>query len=430
MPTADIDFGSTVIQGNNSDTVQNPANNGGGESNQDDKTHLNGGNADDITSKDGDSNNTPPADNSDTANDNNADPPTGELAAGDSIEVDGNTYTVAENGDIVDAEGKVFKEAKDVAEWLKSVEVEETDGSDSSLDINSLQKELGVTVTDEAGKPIEFTNDVAGVKSYVDAVIELRSKELQDAAVNRLYSDNPLLKQFQDYVELNGTPRGFGEIPDRSGIKLDKDNENQLVAVIRMAAQEFGNKSLNDNYIKYLRDSGSLYDEAKSQLQALVEKDAATRKDIETKAQEKREQQQKEVADYWDRVNKVVEGRVIGGYKIPESFTKEVDGKKVVVTPNDFFAYLSNPKETESGERLTGYQYDLSKLSDDEYLTREILDAWLMFTGGTYKNLIDMAVKEEKVRQLRVKSKEQRSTKSVKVIKNPSRKSSIDDIIL
>jgi hypothetical protein len=430
MPTADIDFGSTVIQGNNSDTVQNPANNGGGESNQDDKTHLNGGNADDITSKDGDSNNTPPADNSDTANDNNADPPTGELAAGDSIEVDGNTYTVAENGDIVDAEGKVFKEAKDVAEWLKSVEVEETDGSDSSLDINSLQKELGVTVTDEAGKPIEFTNDVAGVKSYVDAVIELRSKELQDAAVNRLYSDNPLLKQFQDYVELNGTPRGFGEIPDRSGIKLDKDIENQLVAVIRMAAQEFGNKSLNDNYIKYLRDSGSLYDEAKSQLQALVEKDAATRKDIETKAQEKREQQQKEVADYWDRVNKVVEGRVIGGYKIPESFTKEVDGKKVVVTPNDFFAYLSNPKETESGERLTGYQYDLSKLSDDEYLTREILDAWLMFTGGTYKNLIDMAVKEEKVRQLRVKSKEQRSTKSVKVIKNPSRKSSIDDIIL
>ena len=52
-----------------------------------------------------------------------------------------------------------------------------------------------------------------------------------------------------------------------------------------------------------------------------------------------------------------------------------------------------------------------------------------MYTNGDFKDLIDMAVKEEQVRKLRVKAKEQRSTKSIKVIKKQG-KSSIDDIIL
>ena len=229
---------------------------------------------------------------------------------------------------------------------------------------------------------------------------------------------------------MNGTAKGFGEIPDRSGIRLDKDNEQQLVAVIKMAAQEFGNKSLNDNYIKYLRDSGGLYDEARSQLQALVEKDTAYKKEIETKAQEQRDAQAKATADYWANVNKIVESRQIGKYRIPESFTREVDGKKIVITPKDFYEYLSVPKETENGRVGTGYQNDLAALSDEEYMNREILDAWLMFTGGTYENLIDMAVREEEVRRLRVKSKERRSTKTVKVVKNPAGKPSIDDIVL
>ena len=296
--------------------------------------------------------------------------------------------------------------------------------------MSAIQEALGVTITDEEGKDVAFTDDAAGVKAYVDSVIAVRSQELQEAAINRLYQDNPLIKQFQDYVQLNGTAKGFGEIPDRSGIRLDKDNEQQLVAVIKMAAQEFGNKSLNDNYIKYLRDSGGLYDEARSQLQALVEKDTAYKKEIETKAQEQRDAQAKATADYWANVNKIVESRQIGKYRIPESFTREVDGKKIVITPKDFYEYLSVPKETENGRVGTGYQNDLAALSDEEYMNREILDAWLMFTGGTYENLIDMAVREEEVRRLRVKSKERRSTKTVKVVKNPAGKPSIDDIVL
>lgn len=423
MAVSDIDFEGTNVQGNNGNTDNNPD----VPTNKEDVTNLGGDDVDDITGKDSGE---PNPDNTGNKDNNDDNPSTGELNIGDQLEVDGITYTVAQNGDLVDDKGNVFKEAKDVADWLKSVNLENNE-PDSSITLASIQESLGVTITDENGKPVSFTDDAAGVKAYVDSVIELRSNELQQAAINRLYSDNPLLKQFQDYVQLNGTPRGFGEIPDRSGIKLDKDNEQQLVAVIKMAAQEFGNKSLNDNYIKYLRDSGGLYDEARNQLEALVDKDKAYRKDIETKAAEQRKQEADALKNYWEKVNNIINGRVINGYKIPDSFTKEVDGKKIVITPNDFFNYLSNANvDGDNGKKLTAYQRDLANLTDDEFMAREMLDAWLMFTGGTYKDLIDMAVKEDQVRKLVVRSKENRSAKSVKIVKKQNGKTSIDDIIL
>ena len=423
MAVSDIDFEGTNVQGNNGNTDNNPD----VSTNKEDVTNLGGNDVDDITDK---NSGEPNSDNTENKDNNDDNSPTGELNVGDQLEVDGITYTVAQNGDLVDDKGNVFKEAKDVADWLKSVNVENNE-PDSSITLASIQESLGVTITDENGKPVNFTDDAAGVKAYVDSVIELRSNELQQAAINRLYSDNPLLKQFQDYVQLNGTPRGFGEIPDRSGIKLDKDNEQQLVAVIKMAAQEFGNKSLNDNYIKYLRDSGGLYDEARNQLEALVDKDKAYRKDIETKAAEQRKQEADALKNYWEKVNNIINGRVINGYKIPDSFTKEVDGKKIVITPNDFFNYLSNANvDGDNGKKLTAYQRDLANLTDDEFMAREMLDAWLMFTGGTYKDLIDMAVKEDQVRKLVVRSKENRSAKSVKIVKKQNGKTSIDDIIL
>lgn len=427
MAVTDIDFEGTNVQGNEGGTNPNPD----VPTNKDDVTHLNGNDVDDITGNGEGNQDTTNKDGGEKDNDtNNDNPSTGELNTGDQLEVDGITYTVAENGDLVDEKGNVFKEAKNVAEWLKSVDVKNED-EESSLTLASIQEAVGIKVTDENGKTIEFTDDADGVKSYIDSVIALRSTELQQAAVNRLYADNPLLKQFQDYVQINGTPRGFGELPDRSGIKLDKDNEAQLVAVIKMAAQEFGNKSLNNNYINYLRDSGGLYDEARSQLEALVNKDKEVRRDIETKAAAQRQKEAEDVQNYWKKVNNLINSRVINGYKIPDSFTKEVDGKKIVVTPDDFFDYLSNASfETNDGRKVTAYQRDLNDLSDDEFLAREMLDAWLMFTGGTYKDLIDMAVKEEQVRKLVIKSKQNRSAKSVKVVKKQTGKTNIEDIIL
>lgn len=428
MAFGDIDFEGVGQNGNTPPTEKDKDANGTGGVNQDDTTHLNGGNAEDVTGKDGSATQqqTPPA-----SSEPNETSSTGELSEGDTIEFDGVVYSVDSKGNLIDDKGAIFKEADKVADWLKSVEVEEGNEGNLELSIASIQESLGITVTDDNGNPVEFTNDAQGLNAYVNAVIDLKSNELQQAAINKMYADNPLLKQFTDYVQLTGSPRGFGEIPDRSGIVLDKENEEQLKAVIRMAAKEFGNKSLNENYIKYLKDSGSLYDEAKGQLAMLVEKDRQVRADIEARAAAKREADAKSISDYWNKVNNVINSRVIAGYKLPESFIKEANGQKVTITPNDFYNYLSKATETDTdGNKVTGYQRDLDLLTDDEYLNRELLDAWLMFTGGSYKDLIAMAVNEDKVRQLRIKSKEQRTSKTVKVVKKQGGKFDINDIAL
>lgn len=359
---------------------------------------------------------------------------TGGLEAGTQLDIDGKTYTVDDKGNIVDDKGTVFKAANEVNDWLKTVQTVDDNNTpdDNEITVASIQKALGVEITDENGNPTEFTNDAAGVKSYVEDVINLKSAELQQAAVNKVFNDNPLLKQFADYLVVNnGNPYGFGQLPDRSTIELDKTNESQQEAIIRMAAQEFGNKAVNDNYINYLKQTGGLYDEAKVQLANLVEKDKNLRQQLEDEAKERRNQEEQEIDRYWNNVNNVIDSGIVGGYKLPESFVKEVNGTKVTLNRKDFFNYLSKPAVTdEQGNTLTGYQRDLANLSDEDALAKEMLDAWLMFTGGTYKDLINMAVKEDNVRKLKIMSEKQRNAKSIKIVTKRNGKTDMNDLIL
>lgn len=446
MAEVDIDFegqGGNAGNGGSGNGTQGGSGNGanGGQQGNGETTDLNGGGTADITGKDnqgkgsegngdgqgsqnGEGEGNGAGDGQGGQQDKSSS--TGELAAGDNVEFEGETYTVAENGDLVDKDGKIFKEAKDVKEWIESLQEE----TDDTISLETIQDAFGQTIVGEDGKPVEFTNDAAGVQAYVKAVVDLQRNEIAEGAVNKLYADNPLLKQFIDYVQVNGSPRGFGELPDRTGWQIDKDNAVQQETIVRMAAREFGNASLNDNYIKYLKDTGGLYDEAVNQLKALQDKDKTVRAEIEQRANAARAQEQQEIETYWNKVNDVINGRTIAGYKLPDSFVKEVDGKKQTLTPTDFYNYLSRQTEVDAdGNRITGYQKDLANESDDDYLARELITAWLMFTGGTYKDLATMAIKENEVRTLKLKSKENRAHKTVKVTK-PASKSTLDDVLL
>ena len=434
MADIDIDFEGQGNNNNNGNPDNSTQEGNGDNSNT---TDLNGNGTADITGKDNqnnqnqngngsDDNNANENNVDDNSNDNSDNSSTGELKAGDHVEFDGVVYTVSENGDLVDENNNVFKKANEIEDWINSLDTEENNG----IDIDGIQTAVGIEVIGEDGNPMEFTNDAEGVNAYVKAVIDLKSRELQDGAINKLYADNPILKQFQDYVTVNGTYHGFGELPDRTGWVVDKDNTDQQEAIVKIAAAEFGNMSINDNYIKYLKDTGALYDEAVNQLLALQQKDKEVRRDIEARAIAARQQEQEELENYWNKVNDVINGRTIAGYKLPESFIKEVDGKKQTVTPRDFYDYLSKQTEVDAdGNRMTGYQKDLSSESEEAFMARELITAWLFFTGGTYKDLGNMAIKEEAVRTLKLKSKEHRAHKTIKVTK-PASKSTKDDILL
>ena len=275
----------------------------------------------DITNKDGKTTPTEPTTPTTPTQTTDTNPSTGGLEAGTVVEFEGIEYTVAENGDIVDKDGKVFKAAADVQAWLD--ENEQTD--DNSLNgtsVKDLIDAVGIEVKDEKGNDVEFTDDKEGFKSYINSVIELKSNEAREATLNKFYQDNPVVKQFVDYMTVNGgDPRGFGQIPDRSGITVDKENANQQEQIIRLASKEFG-LNVSDAYIKYLKDSGGLYDEAVNQLVALQEKDKAVREQITREAATARQAEEEAVRAYWENVNNVITKRNIAGYKIPESFTK------------------------------------------------------------------------------------------------------------
>lgn len=438
MALADIDFGDG--------TKQTTVNSGGSDGGTQDITGSTAKNNDtDITNKDnnnngnnGDNNNNDGTDNNGNqgnqgnndnngANDNNSS--TGGLDAGTVIEFEGAEYTVAENGDIVDKDGNVFKAAADVQAWLD----ENEQADDNSLEGSSVEdiiESVGVDVLDENGNKIEFTNDKEGLKAYINAVADLRSEEAREATLNKFYQDNPIVREFVDYITVNnGSPRGFGEIPDRSGITIDKENELQQEQIIRVAAGEFGNKGVTEAYIKYLKDSGGLYDEAVNQLVALQEKDNAIRTKIQNDAERVRQAEENAVNEYWNKVSDIINSGEIAGYKIPKSFTKDVNGQKFTYTPDDFFDYLYKQNQVDAnGNKISGYQRDLDKLTDDEVINKDILDAYLMFTGGSYKDLVNMAIKEHEVHKLIIKSKQQRSSRTIKINK-PAGKTNVNDIL-
>lgn len=398
----DYDFGYSSANNGNST-------NAGDSGNEDNVTNLNTGKIDNdtnnepvddldlgIDNKPGDGNK--PNDNSDNKPKDNDD---NSLDADTTIEVDGITYTVDDKGNVLDSDGNVFKEAKDVKEWIESFD--KVDDNNDTISIESIQELVGIDITDENGKPIQFENTPAGVKAYVDGVIEASKEEHYQTAINTLYQKYPFINDILNYYLANGNSlEGFNEIPDRSNIIIDEGDEAQQENIIRMAWKEQGRKGDVQSYINYLKSSGILLASAKEELAGLQEADAKYREQLEAEAEKKEEQRIKELQEYWDGVHDVIKNRKIAGYQIPESIIITRNNQKISVTPEDFYNYIYRVDK----DGYSAYERDLAKETRESRRDDEILRAYLKFVGGNYSNLVDMAINEQKVTNLRLRSKE------------------------
>lgn len=334
------------------------------------------------------------------------------LEAGTSIEVGEDTYTVDENGNLLDKNGNIFKEAKDVKSWLNEFE-NVTDTDKDSISIETIQEAVGVQITDDDDKPVEFENNPEGIKAYIDAVIETAKEEHFETAVNTLYQKYPILNDVLNYYIANGNSlEGFGEVPDRSNITIDDSNEAQQEAIIRTAWEEQGRKGDVESYIAYLKSSGTLLATAKEELVGLQEADEQYRKNIEEEAEYKEAERLQRLENYWNDVHDVIKNRTIAGYQIPESIIISRNGQKLSVTPEDFFNYIYRVDK----DGKSAYERDLATETPESRRDDEILRAYLKFVGGNYSNLVDMAINKEKVNRLKLKAKE-RNTSTVRISK-------------
>ena len=334
-----------------------------------------------------------------------------QIEEGTIIEVGENVYTADANGNLIDKEGKVFKKSNEVGNWLNGMEIEE-DSNDDVLSIDSIQKLMGYEVTDENNKPVEFENTSAGVKAYIDAVIENKRNEHYETAINTLYQKYPILNDVLNYYVANGNSlEGFGQMPDRSNITIDQNNVEQQKQIIRTAWKETNRKGDVESYINYLDASGILYATAKDELEGLQESDANARKKLEAEAERVEKENIEKIQNYWNGVNEVIKSRQIAGYQIPENIIISMNGQKVSVTPNDFFNYLYRV----DSEGHSAYERDLMKQTPESRRDDEILRAYLTFVGGNYSNLVDMAINKQNVEKLKLKAKERKTTTTVRI---------------
>lgn len=327
------------------------------------------------------------------------------------LEVGDSKYSIDENGNAVDEEGNVFKQKDEIAEWLKSFEEITEDGADISL--SSIQEALGIEIKDENDKAVEFENTVDGIKSYVNAVIESKREEHYDTAVNTLFQRYPIIEDVLNYYLANGNSlKGFGEVPDRSNITIDENNEAQQIHIIKTAWSEQNRKGDVDNYIQYLKSSGILYAAAKEELEGLQESDKAYKQQLAEEAERQETEYIKQLEQYWNGVHDVIKTRNICGYQIPETIVITRNGQKLSATPEDFFNYIY--KVDNNGQ--SAYQKELAKETPESKRDDEILRAYLKFVGGSYSNLVDMAINKQNVNTLKFKAA-QKTTNKVRVTK-------------
>lgn len=415
---AEIDFGDGFNGNDVQDIDKNPVIDKNNDVQSIDKSNQNNnGNPEDDQKPADNQNDDKQTGNGDNQNGNSNDDIDTGLDVGVTFELDGQEYHVDENKNIVDADGNIFKHANEVADFLKNYDVDNGTEETPTTTISTLKEKFG-DVVDENGNSIEFEDTPDGIESYVNNVLESRSRDIQAATINSLFESYPVVKDFINYLQThNGDAEGFTQIRDRSSIELDANNEAQLVAIIKEAAEEFGNKTIDDVYINFLKDTGKLYEQAKSMHEALVQKDNDTRERMEYEAQQAQLAREQETAAYWNHVAEVVNNRKIGEYELPKSTVITRNGVKTTVTTDDFFKYISTPVKDKDGNVATAYQFDKARVNAEERLNAELLDAWVTFTGGSYKNIVDMAINKENANRIKITAKTAKDVKPIKFVR-------------
>jgi hypothetical protein len=339
-----------------------------------------------------------------------------ELVEGSVIEVGDDSYTVDKDGNLVDKYGNIFKEAKDVQEFIKGFDVDNNDNTE--LSINTIKEHLGIDIVGEDGNPVEFDNTPEGVAAYIDSVIEQREDEFAEAGVNRLIETYPIIQDVLNYYVANGNSlEGFGEVKDRSNITIDEKNIAQQEAIIRESFREFDRRGNVDEYIQYLKDKGILFATAQEELQGLVDADNAYKEQIAQEAKEAAIRQQQEETAYWTGVQETIKSRKIAGYEIPETIIINRDGKKIAATPNDFFNYVYQVDENGNSR----YNNDLAAMTPEQRRDDSLLRAYLRFTGGSYADLVNLAIKDQEVKKLRLVAKDN-SRRTARIVPPTSNK--------
>lgn len=418
MPTFDFGLGSENNSGNTNDPVKEPT------TSLDDVNQNNNAKEPSVLNSENNNNINPKGEEGDSSDDksdkSNGDGQSDDssLKEGSVVTVGEDSYTVDANGNLLDKDNNIFKSSNEVAEWLAQFETVDDDEDADAINLANIQKAIGIDLSDENGNPVEFENSIEGIKSYINGVVEANREENYRTAFNSIQQQYPFIDDVINYwVANNNSLEGYNEIPDRSKIEVIPNNTAQHEAIIRQAWAESKRPGNIEDYLQYLKSSGNLEAVARDELKGLQQLDADYRERIAQQAEEVEAQQQQYIAEYWKSVQDIVQGGKIAGYDIPETITVNRDGRSIAVGRNEFFNYLYQV----DGEGKSMYQRDIEATDETAQLQDQLLRAYLMFTGGSYADLVTMADNKNKVKHLKLTAKNSKKP-SVRINRNNSNK--------
>lgn len=418
MPTFDFGLGSDNNSGNTNEPIKEPT------TSLDDVNQNNNAKEPSVLNSENNNNINPKGEEGDSSDDK-SDKPNGDgqsddssLKEGSVVTVGEDSYTVDANGNLLDKDNNIFKSSNEVAEWLAQFETVDDDEDADAINLANIQKAIGIDLSDENGNPVEFENSIEGIKSYINGVVEANREENYRTAFNSIQQQYPFIDDVINYwVANNNSLEGYNEIPDRSKIEVIPNNTAQHEAIIRQAWAESKRPGNIEDYLQYLKSSGNLEAVARDELKGLQQLDADYRERIAQQAEEVEAQQQQYIAEYWKSVQDIVQGGKIAGYDIPETITVNRDGRSIAVGRNEFFNYLYQV----DGEGKSMYQRDIEATDETTQLQDQLLRAYLMFTGGSYADLVTMADNKNKVKHLKLTAKNSKKP-SVRINRNNSNK--------
>lgn len=418
MHKFDFGLGSDNNSGNTNEPIKEPT------TSLDDVNQNNNAKESSVLNSENNNNINPKGEEGDSS-DNKSNKPNGDgqsddssLKEGSVVTVGEDSYTVDANGNLLDKDNNIFKSSNEVAEWLAQFETVDDDEDADAINLANIQKAIGIDLSDENGNPVEFENSIEGIKSYINGVVEANREENYRTAFNSIQQQYPFIDDVINYwVANNNSLEGYNEIPDRSKIEVIPNNTAQHEAIIRQAWAESKRPGNIEDYLQYLKSSGNLEAVARDELKGLQQLDADYRERIAQQAEEVEAQQQQYIAEYWKSVQDIVQGGKIAGYDIPETISVNRDGRTIAVGRNEFFNYLYQV----DGEGKSMYQRDIEATDETAQLQDQLLRAYLMFTGGSYADLVTMADNKNKVNHLKLTAKNSKKP-SIRINRNNSNK--------
>lgn len=254
--------------------------------------------------------------------------------------------------------------------------------------LKGINEQLGFEFKDEKGNPIDFTDDDEGIVNWAKAIVKESSLE----AVRQYEQNNPRIAAFKNHLANGGTEADFfGNTANKNwkSVELGDDaNGHYNIVYEGFKAMGMSDEKAKKNADR-VKDSGNeeLKAEAKDMLSELQSNQTKKEKADADAVAAKTEKEKADAIKYWNEAETAIKGGVLPVMK---------DGKEVfkINIPagerDAFFEYVGKRADQYGNSQAT---IDRHNMDRD---TRFVLD-YIMFKGFNFQKLVDSLVNQQRV---------------------------------